>query len=87
MSSWNNLLRRAFQPPPLETFRPAIRTELLSIYGSFTSQAALPALPGLAPEWYKWSFSWGRISLGGRPQVLAEPVVYTIVSSTSGAHS
>ena len=45
------------------------------------------ALPVLAPEWYKCSFSWGRISLGGRPQVLAERATYPIVMSIFGAHS
>jgi hypothetical protein len=44
-------------------------------------------LPGLAPEWYKWSFSWGRICLGGRPHVLAERNISPIVLSIAGACS
>ena len=61
--------------------------ESLSIFGSFIAQPAWPALPGLAPEWYKWSFSWGRISLGGRPPVLAERINDPIALSTFGARS
>ena len=68
-------------------FRLVNRKESLFICVSFNVPAVSPALPGLAPEWYKWSFSWGRISLGGRPLVLAERIIDPIVFSTSGARS